>query len=60
MMMKKICFVIILAVMITACAEAGSFYTGIPGHVGKKEVISSLKEIVRLFNGHAAEMGGAG
>jgi len=59
-MMKKICFVIMLAVMITVTAEAGSFYTGVPRHVEKKDVITSLKEIVKLFNGNAAEMGGAG
>ena len=58
--MKKICCIIIMTAMIAVTAEAGSFYTGIPRHIGKSDVIRSLKEIVKLFNGHAAEMGGAG
>jgi len=58
--MKRIFLVIVLVIIAGFTALAAEFYTGMPGHIGKGDVIVSLKEIVKLFNEHAEEMGGAG
>ena len=58
--MKKIWLVIALIIIGGFTAEAVEFDTRMPEHVRRDDVILSLKEIVKLFNEHAGEMGGAG
>jgi len=58
--MKRIWLVIAFIVIVVFTAEADYFYTGMPGNIEKYNVIHSLEQIVRLFNEHAEEVGGAG
>ena len=58
--MKKALLIIISFIVAALVAEAGNFYKGMVKDVSKDQVVVSLTEIVRLFDKHAEEIGGAG
>ena len=57
---KKALVILALIIATGLTAEANNFYKGVVGSVSREEVIVSLTEIVRLFDEHADQMGGAG
>jgi len=58
--MKKALVAVVFFIIAALAGEASGFHVGIQRNVTKKEIISSLTEVVRLFDEHANKMGGAG